>query len=80
MRAQAEGDDSVEPPEFSAEDAKTAMQVHKTGKTETSTTTTSTTPLFAPMTMTSSSGDGSGGTGSSGMWPGSTGNITLEAK
>ena len=80
MRLQAQGDDAVEPPTLSADDAKQVLQVQKTGKADSSNATTSV-PLMTPMTLTSTpSAPAGGASGSSGMWPGASGNIVLEAK
>ncbi len=80
MRLQAQGDDAVEAPTLSADDAKQILQVQKTGKADGSATTTSV-PLVTPMTLTSTPSSTAGGnSGGSGMWPGATGNIVLEAK
>jgi len=82
MRLQEQGDDAVEPPTLSADDAKAVMQVQRTGKAEGSNATTTSTPIITPLTMTSAPAGTSGapaGAGA-GMWPGATGNIVLEAK
>ena len=78
MRLQAEGDDSVEPPTLSADDAKLVLEVHKTGEAKGAQTTN--VPLVTPMAMTSTSSGTSGTSAGAGLWPGATGNIVLEAK
>lgn len=81
MRLQAQGDDAVEAPTLSADDAKQILQVHKTGEADGNAATTASVPLVTPMTLTSSPSASSSGTGTtSGAWPGATGNIVLEAK
>ena len=74
QQAQTEG--SVEPTPMSAEDAKSVMRVHRTGEDKGGSTSGSMTTTNTTVPTSSTSSGSLGG----GKWPGSSGNIQLEAK
>ena len=76
LAAQRTGDETVEPPELSATDAKQVLEVHRTGETKGSASEGSMAPMGSMTSSSSSSSSGSGG----GAWQGASGNISLEAK
>ncbi len=76
LNEQAAGEGKVDPTPMSATDAKRVMRVHATGEDKGGDKAGSSTTTTIPSPMSSTSSGSLGG----GKWPGSSGNINLEAK